>query len=102
MPIISFLQNHMLPCPSKVLLHMECPGCGLQRSFICLLQGDLKNSLAFHPATVPMLALVIFAAMHLIFNFNKGAKIIIILQFIVAFITISFYIYKITQHKIFY
>ena len=81
---------------------MECPGCGLQRSLICLLQGDLKNSLTFHPATIPMLALVIFAALHIVFKFNKGARIIIFLQFIVAIITLSFYIYKITQHKIFY
>ena len=80
---------------------MECPGCGLQRSLICLLKGDLDNSLALHPATIPMMALIIFAALHLVFKFDKGAKIIVILQFIVAIITMSFYIYKITQHKIF-
>ena len=102
MGVISFLQQHLLPCPSRVLLHMDCPGCGMQRSIICLLRGDLRGSLAFHPAAIPMLALVVFAALHLLFRFSKGAKIIIFLQCTVAIITIAFYIYKITQHKIFY
>ena len=102
MGAINFIETHLLPCPSKVLFHIECPGCGLQRSFICLLKGDLKESLMFHPATIPMLVLVIFAALHLTFKFNKGGKIIIFLQLIVAIITMAFYIYKITQHKIFH
>ena len=101
MSLITFLQQHMLPCPSKALFHIDCPGCGMQRSFIYLLQGDLKESLMLHPATIPMLALVFFLPLHLIFKFNKGARILIFLQLTVAIITVAFYIYKVYYHKIF-
>lgn len=79
---------------------MECPGCGMQRSFIYLLKGDLSGSLQMHPATIPMIGLIMFALLHMVFKFSRGAKVIIIFQLVVAFITISFYIYKITNHKI--
>ena len=101
MSLATFLQQHMLTCPSRAFLHIDCPGCGMQRSFICLLQGDLKGSLQLHPATIPMLVLVAFASLHLIFKFNRGARVIIFLQMAVAIITLTFYIYKIYQHKIF-
>ena len=101
MGLIQFLESHSLPCPSRALLHFDCPGCGMQRSFIYLLKGDLVKSLAMHPATIPMLALVIFAMLHFIFRLSKGAKIIVILQLTVAIITMVFYIYKIVNHKIF-
>ncbi len=91
---ISFLQHHLLPCPFKALLHIDCPGCGMQRSFICLLQGDLHSSLQYHPATIPMLVLVIFAGLHLYFKFRRGAAIIVGLQGLVAVLMLSFYVYK--------
>jgi hypothetical protein len=101
MSLVSFLEKHLLACPSKTLLHMECPGCGMQRSFILLLKGDLPASLQMHPATIPMMGLIVFAMLHMVFKFSKGAKVIVIFQLIVAFIVISFYIYKIANHKIY-
>jgi hypothetical protein len=35
-------------CQSKVLLGLECPGCGLTRSFIHLAHGNLASSFAAH------------------------------------------------------
>lgn len=101
MNFIAFLERHMLPCPFKALLHIDCPGCGMQRSFICLLKGDFKASLALHPATILVIVLLLFAAAHLIVRFRKGGKIIVVLQLGVAITTMVFYIYKIVQHQIF-
>ena len=101
MGLLTFLQTHMLPCPSRALLHFDCPGCGMQRSFICLLQGDLKNSLHYHPATIPMLLLIGFLPLHLKYKFSKGGNILVFLQLSVAIITLTFYIYKVYNHKIF-
>jgi hypothetical protein len=35
-------------CPSRSLFHIECPGCGLTRSFVHLAHGDWTKSLAIH------------------------------------------------------
>jgi hypothetical protein len=101
MSLADLLERHLLTCPSRALLHIDCPGCGMQRSFICLLRGDVSGSLALHPATIPMLALIIFAVLHLLFKFKKGGRVIVIFQLTVAIITLGFYIYKIAHHKIF-
>ena len=95
---ILWLQHHMLLCPFKWMFHVDCPGCGMQRSFLRLLQGDLTGSLQYHPATMPMLGLFIFLPLHLIFRFRNGGKVLVILQIIVAVISISFYVYKIVDH----
>ena len=42
--ILSWLQVHLLSFPSKSLFGIDCPGCGLQRSLIELLEGDLGGS----------------------------------------------------------
>lgn len=45
-----FLPDYPLPhvCGSRGLFGVDCPGCGLTRSFIHLAQGDWTASLAVH------------------------------------------------------
>ena len=81
---------------------MDCPGCGIQRSFIALLRGELWNSLQFYPALLPMLGLLLFTAFHFIYRFSFGAKVIIGLQLIVVTLVTSQYLYKIFNHQIFH
>lgn len=76
---------------------MECPGCGMQRSFICLLRGEWQQSLVLHPATIPMVALLVFTVIHLVFKVKHGARIIVALQLTVGVLTMLFYIYKLTN-----
>jgi hypothetical protein len=35
-------------CGSRALLGVDCPGCGLTRSFVALAHGDVTRSLQFH------------------------------------------------------
>jgi hypothetical protein len=35
-------------CGSRALFSIECPGCGLTRSFVALAHGDLARSLTYH------------------------------------------------------
>lgn len=67
----------------------------MQRSLLRLLQGDLAGSLHYHPATIPMMGLLLFLPLHLVCRFRNGGKVLVILQAIVAVISISFYVYKI-------
>ena len=47
-------------CLTHALLGIECPGCGLTRSFISLAHGDLLSSWKYHPlGWLFMLAMVI-------------------------------------------
>lgn len=45
-------------CPFRLLTGLPCPGCGLTRSLVCLLHGDLATSVAFHPLG-PLVALAL-------------------------------------------
>ena len=98
--LVDWMERNMLSCPSKKFLHLECPGCGLQRSVIALFRGDIQSSLSLYPATIPMLALLALVALHLRFDFRFGAVVIKYLQLGVAIIVLVFYIYKVLNHKL--
>ena len=90
----------MLTCPSKHFLHFDCPGCGLQRSILALLEGDFAKSFQLYPATTPILFCLFFSALHLIFKFKHGALIIKISYIFAALTIVISYIYKIFTGQI--
>lgn len=47
-------------CGMQRMWNLDCPGCGLTRSFITLAHGDLSASLAYNPAGVLVFAFVAF------------------------------------------
>jgi hypothetical protein len=98
--LVRWLGDHLLSCPFKRYLHIECPGCGFQRSLLSLFQGRIQESLSLYPATIPIMGVMIFSLFHLKFKFVNGALIIKYLQFSVAIVIAVFYIYKILNHKI--
>ncbi|WP_082832385.1 DUF2752 domain-containing protein [Aquimarina aggregata] len=73
---IDFLESNLLYCPTKQLLDINCLGCGLQRSFILLLKGDIISSLLMYPALLPLLIMIGYLILHILFNFKNGAKIL--------------------------
>lgn len=98
--MLDFLRHHMLTCPSRKWLHMDCPGCGMQRSILSLLDGRLEESLRYHPAAIPLLLLFLFLPLHLWLKPAYGTRVIIGLQATVAILSAGFYVYKITHHQI--
>jgi hypothetical protein len=96
--LLEWWKEHLLTCPSKYFFHIDCPGCGLQRSLIALLEGDLRKSLELYPATILILFCLIFTALHLKFNFRRGA-LVIRWSFVLTVATIAIsYLYKFTAH----
>lgn len=77
------LRDNMLECPWKAHLHVECPGCGFQRSLAFLVEGNLKASIEAYPALLLLILLLVYSALHLRFKFKKGH------QYIVALFTLN-------------
>lgn len=98
MQFVQWLEAHQLPCPVKYFFNIDCPGCGLQRSFIALLKGNLAASFQLYPATIPILLFVLFIALHLRFKFKKANPIIIYSYIFIALTILGNYIYKITTN----
>lgn len=49
------------PCPTKVLLGIDCPGCGSLRMLYSLMHGDLLGALRFNALGVVAVALLLVA-----------------------------------------
>lgn len=98
--IVHWLQAHQLVCPVKKYLHMDCPGCGMQRSFIALLQGDIGLSLRLHPVTIPLLLFLLYFLLHLIVKFKNGNRVIVYAYLFVTILIVTNYIYKIVNNNI--
>ena len=50
-----------ITCPILWLTGISCPGCGMTRAWLHVLQGDLAGAFAFHPLfLLPVLLLVLW------------------------------------------
>jgi len=68
------LGEYMMTCPSKAVFGMECPGCGMQRSFLLLLDGKVGESIQMYPALIPIMLTLIYLVLHLRYRFKHGAR----------------------------
>ncbi|PLX10356.1 MAG: hypothetical protein C0597_16885 [Marinilabiliales bacterium] len=91
---IHWLESHQQACFYKRFLGVECPGCGMQRSFIELLKGNFIESLKMFPALVPTIILVLYLFLHLIFKYKNGANTLKYLFIFNTSIVVLNYIYK--------
>jgi hypothetical protein len=94
MGVFHWLEHHLLTCPFKDATGIDCPGCGLQRSMLSLLKGDVVDSFLYHPAGLPSLALVVLLITHLKFRFSWGARVLTALYILTALLTLGHYVLK--------
>jgi hypothetical protein len=97
---LDWLERHMFACPFKQWTHLDCPGCGFQRSFIALLKGDFTTSWHFYPPGIFLLFTFIVLAIHLKFDLKHGAVILKILYIVSAIVTGFNYVYKVISHQL--
>ena len=97
---VHWLEQHLLSCPIKQNFSIDCPGCGIQRSIVALLNGNIIASFKFYPATIPILGLLLYALAHLKFDFKNGAFFIKMLYIGVTLIIVINYIYKIFTNQL--
>ncbi len=92
--ITAWLETHQLPCMFKAITHIDCPGCGIQRSFILLIKGELTASFLLYPALIPILLLLAFLGVQLIARFSRGALLLKYGYLFCAGIILVSYIYR--------
>lgn len=92
------LEDFMIPCMSKKLFGIDCPGCGMQRSLVLLFQGDFGASFQMFPAIFTTIPLFIFIGLHFIDKSRSYTKIIIPFAILNAIIMIIAYFYKLTNY----
>src|ERR1700754_1841793 len=93
--VLAFFERNMFSCPSKTYLGIECPGCGLQRSILLLMRGEIGESLRVYPATIPLLLMFMILILHLKYKFKQGH---IILQYIFIFSSVLIFTSYIIKH----
>ncbi len=90
--ISEWIDAHAGTCIYKGYLGIQCPGCGMQRSFSALLRGEIKESFMLFPALIPLMFTLILLVWHLRFPLKYGAKILLSLYIANAIIIAIHYI----------
>ncbi len=87
------IEDYMMPCMWKKTFNVECMGCGIQRSVALILKGEFVDAFYMYPAIYTLIAMFIFLALHIKFQFKNGHKVILgffILN--ISIIVISYFI----------
>jgi hypothetical protein len=80
------LEHYLFDCFIKSHFGVSCPGCGLQRAFLLLLDGKITESFLRYPALLPLLFTFLLLVLHLVFKFEHGARWLVISFSITAFL----------------
>ena len=87
-------ENYMFPCLSKTVFGVECLGCGFQRSFVMLLQGDFTGSFKMYPALVTTFLFLGSIALSFVQKNKNYNNLIFIMAILNGIFMIAGYIYK--------
>ncbi|TKC12320.1 DUF2752 domain-containing protein [Pedobacter polaris] len=90
----------LIPCPFKYLTHLDCPGCGFQRSVLALFQGNFLESFQLYPPAIPFLLSAIAGISVSILKKNTESKLLKIMYFTTGAIVVINYVYKIATHQL--
>lgn len=99
--ILEELSSRQIPCYFKSLTSIDCPGCGIQTSFLLLMKGDVLASIAIYPALIPIL---VSAGLLLIKYIKKTERLEKLIQYAVlisAILILANYGYKIYTLQVF-
>ena len=90
-------EDFMLPCLTKKFLGIECFGCGFQRSFFLIFQGEFVAAFKMYPAIYTLMLFAGFLILNLFYNFKYADKIKLILVVLNVVIIITSYFIKINH-----
>tara|TARA_R110002050_G_scaffold267266_2_gene408900 strand:+ start:53099 stop:53398 length:300 start_codon:yes stop_codon:yes gene_type:complete len=88
------IEDYMLPCFSKKIFGLDCPGCGIQRAVALIFQGDFIAAFKMYPAIYALLLLLGFLLVDNFYPMKFANKIIITLTTITVVLILINYILK--------
>lgn len=89
--LIIFLLYH---CPFSFFLGISCPGCGMTRAFLSLLQFDFAQAFYYHPLFPLVIALVLLYCLYRLHLISLSKKTIAIIEAISLFAFFFTYIIR--------
>lgn len=84
----------MFPCISKTLFGIECLGCGFQRAFVLILEGNFEAAFTMYPAIYSSLILLFFVVLHFVDSKRNYKNILPALVILNGILMIGGYYYK--------
>lgn len=73
---------------------MDCPGCGIQRAFWMLMDGDLAGAFFMYPGLFPLLSLLAFILLDRLTNIRNSGRIIALLAILTVGTILTNFIIK--------
>lgn len=73
-PVAFAVFNEFPLCPTAGVLGIPCPGCGLTRATLLLLNGEFARALALHPLVVPLAPMYIGALVFFGVDLVRGPR----------------------------
>jgi len=61
-------------CPFAIITRHPCPGCGLTRAGVALLQGHLDEALHLHPLVIPIVPIVGLVVLQGSYNYIRYGR----------------------------
>lgn len=92
------MEEYMIPCLSKKLFGIDCFGCGIQRSFVLLMQGEFESAFYMYPAIYSMLLFFTVIGLQLLQKNRNYHPWIVSLGIITATIMVVSYFYKLLYY----
>jgi hypothetical protein len=72
-------QTRITICPSKLLYHIPCPGCGITRATILVFKGRLLDALRLNPNVILSIAYVIGYPLLVLYGVFKQRPVLFIM-----------------------
>ena len=88
------IEKYMFPCISKTLFGIECLGCGFQRAFVLLLEGNFEAAFAMYPAIYSSLILLFFVVLHFVDSKRNYKNILTAVVILNGILMVGGYYYK--------
>lgn len=92
--MINWLEHHLFSCFFKSYIGINCPGCGMQRSLIALLRGNLVESFKFHAALIPFIITILLLFLQIRIKHVNGGKWVMWAFIVTTTITVIQFILK--------